>query len=56
LSRDAACDSLHCLCHDGQAKNNVLMISGPSPKRGQSFVSANLAALWRKTGQKSVLD
>ncbi|RXJ74679.1 tyrosine-protein kinase [Veronia nyctiphanis] len=35
-----------------EAKNNVLMISGPSPNIGKSFVSANLAAVMAKAGQK----
>lgn len=35
-----------------EAKNNVLMISGPSPGIGKSFISANLSAVIAKTGQK----
>ncbi len=35
-----------------EAKNKILMISGPSPGIGKSFVSANLAAVIAKTGQK----
>ncbi|NGO00118.1 polysaccharide biosynthesis tyrosine autokinase [Grimontia sp. S25] len=35
-----------------EAKNNILMISGPSPGIGKSFVSANLAAVIAKTGQR----
>ena len=35
-----------------EAKNNVLMISGPSPEIGKSFVSANMAAVIAKTGQR----
>ncbi|WP_406667123.1 polysaccharide biosynthesis tyrosine autokinase [Gallaecimonas sp. GXIMD1310] len=35
-----------------EAANNVLMISGPSPSVGKSFVSANLAAVSAMTGQK----
>lgn len=38
-----------------EAKNNVLMISGPSPEVGKSFVSANLAAIIAQAGQKVVL-
>ena len=38
-----------------EAKNNVLMISGPSPSVGKSFVSANLAAIVAQTGKKVVL-
>ena len=35
-----------------EAKNNVLMITGPSPEIGKSFVSANMAAVLAKTGQR----
>lgn len=35
-----------------EAKNNVLMISGPSPEIGKSFISANMAAVIAKTGQR----
>ncbi|WP_394167734.1 polysaccharide biosynthesis tyrosine autokinase [Photobacterium piscicola] len=35
-----------------EAKNNILMISGPSPEIGKSFVSANMAAVIAKTGQR----
>lgn len=35
-----------------EAKNNILMISGPSPDIGKSFVSANMAAVVAKSGQK----
>ncbi len=35
-----------------EAKNNILMISGPSPSIGKSFVSANMAAVVAKSGQK----
>lgn len=38
-----------------EARNNILMISGPSPGIGKSFVSANLAAVIAKTGQKVLL-
>lgn len=38
-----------------EAKNNVLMISGPSPSVGKSFVSANLAAIVAQTGKKVIL-
>ena len=38
-----------------EAKNNILMISGPSPGVGKSFVSANLAAIIAQAGQKVVL-
>lgn len=35
-----------------EARNNVLMISGPSPSVGKSFVSANMAAVVSQVGQK----
>ncbi len=38
-----------------EAKNNILMISGPSPGVGKSFVSANLAAIMAQAGQKVLL-
>ena len=38
-----------------EAKNNVLMISGPLPNVGKSFVSSNLAALLAEGGSKIIL-
>lgn len=38
-----------------EAKNNVVMISGPAPGIGKSFVSVNFAAVMAKTGQKVLL-
>lgn len=38
-----------------EAKNNVLMISGPAPGIGKSFVSTNSSAVAAKTGQKVLL-
>ena len=38
-----------------EAKNNIIMISGPSPSIGKSFVSANTAAVLAKGGQKVLL-
>lgn len=38
-----------------EAKNNVLMVSGPSPNIGKSFVSTNFAAVAAKTGQRVLL-
>lgn len=35
-----------------EAKNNILMISGPSPGIGKSFVSTNMAAVIAKSGHK----
>jgi tyrosine-protein kinase Etk/Wzc len=45
--------SLHFAMMD--ADNNVLMVAGPSPSVGKSFVSANLAAVLAKAGQKVLL-
>lgn len=38
-----------------EAKNNIVMISGPAPGIGKSFISANFAAVAAKTGQKVLL-
>ncbi|MBY8099493.1 polysaccharide biosynthesis tyrosine autokinase [Vibrio fluvialis] len=38
-----------------EAKNNVLMISGPAPGIGKSFISTNFAVVAAKTGQKVLL-
>ncbi|WP_163922347.1 polysaccharide biosynthesis tyrosine autokinase [Photobacterium sp. Alg240-V54] len=38
-----------------EAKNNVLMFTGPSPEIGKSFVSANMAAVLAKTGQRVLI-
>ena len=38
-----------------EANNTRLMISGPSPKVGKSFVSANLAAVIAQSGQRVLL-
>ncbi|AMB85433.1 tyrosine protein kinase [Pseudomonas agarici] len=38
-----------------EADNNRLMISGPSPKVGKTFVSANLAAVVAQAGQRVLL-
>ncbi len=38
-----------------EAKNNVVMISGPAPGVGKSFVSTNFSAVAAKTGQKVLL-
>ncbi|MFL7771982.1 polysaccharide biosynthesis tyrosine autokinase [Proteus terrae] len=38
-----------------EAKNNVLMISGPAPGIGKSFVSTNFSVVAAKTGQKVLL-
>lgn len=38
-----------------EVKNNRLMISGPSPKVGKTFVSVNLAAVIAQAGQRVLL-
>jgi tyrosine-protein kinase Etk/Wzc len=38
-----------------EAENNVVMISGPAPGIGKSFISTNFAAVAAKTGQKVLL-
>jgi tyrosine-protein kinase Etk/Wzc len=38
-----------------EAKNNILMISGPAPGIGKSFISTNFAAVAANTGQKVLL-
>ncbi|MDX1303651.1 polysaccharide biosynthesis tyrosine autokinase [Photobacterium sp.] len=38
-----------------EAKNNIVMISGPSPGIGKSFISANMAAVVAKAGQRVLI-
>ncbi|PSW03946.1 tyrosine-protein kinase [Photobacterium lipolyticum] len=38
-----------------EAKNNIVMISGPSPGIGKSFISANMAAVIAKAGQRVLI-
>ncbi len=38
-----------------EAKNNVLMISGPAPEIGKTFISTNFAAVVAKTGVRVLL-
>lgn len=38
-----------------EAKNNILMISGPGPSLGKSFISTNMAAVIAKSDQKILL-
>ena len=38
-----------------ESSNNIMMISGPSPNVGKSFVSGNLAAVVAQAGQKVLL-
>ncbi|MAO13087.1 polysaccharide biosynthesis tyrosine autokinase [Marinobacter sp.] len=57
---DLAIESLRSLrtsLHFGMmdAKNNILMISGPSPAVGKTFVSTNLAAIMALADQKVLL-
>ncbi|MDK9557282.1 polysaccharide biosynthesis tyrosine autokinase [Marinobacter sp. M216] len=57
---DLAIESLRSLrtsLHFGMidAKNNILMISGPSPGVGKSFISVNLAAVMAMANQKVLL-
>jgi len=49
--------SLRTSLHFGMldAQNNLLMISGPSPNVGKTFVSANLAAVVAQSGQRVLL-
>lgn len=49
--------SLRTSLHFGMmdAKNNILMISGPSPNVGKTFASTNLAAVMAQAGQKVLL-
>lgn len=42
--------SLHFAMMD--APNNILMVSGPSPNVGKSFISANFAAVFAQSGKK----
>lgn len=37
------------------AKNNVIMISGPTPKVGKSFISSNLAAVFAQMGSRVLI-
>jgi tyrosine-protein kinase Etk/Wzc len=38
-----------------EAKNNILMVSGPSPNAGKTFISANLAAAVAQSGQRVLI-
>jgi tyrosine-protein kinase Etk/Wzc len=38
-----------------EAENNLLVISGPSPEVGKSFISANLAVILAESGKKVLL-
>lgn len=37
------------------AKNNILMISGPAPSIGKSFISTNFAAVYAKMGRRVLI-
>jgi len=49
--------SLHTSLHFTipEAKNNIIMVSGPSPNAGKSFVTANLAVVIAQSGKKVLL-
>ena len=49
--------SLRTSLHFAQldAKNNIIMITGPSPGAGKSFISANLAVVLARTGKRVLL-
>lgn len=49
--------SLHTSLHFAmlEADNNIMMMSGPSPKVGKSFVSVNLATVMAEAGKKILL-
>lgn len=49
--------SLHTSLHFTipESINNIIMISGPSPKAGKSFVAANLAVVIAQSGKKVLL-
>ena len=38
-----------------QAKNNIIMISGPSPEVGKSFISANLATILTQSNKRVLI-
>lgn len=38
-----------------EAKNNIIMISGPAPEVGKSFISANLAAILAQSNKKVLI-
>lgn len=38
-----------------QAKNNIIMISGPSPEVGKSFISANLATILAQSNKRVLI-
>ena len=38
-----------------EAKNNIIMISGPTPEVGKSFISANLAAILAQSNKKVLI-
>lgn len=45
--------SLHFAMMD--APNNILMVSGPSPNVGKSFISANFAAVFAQSGKRVIV-
>ena len=46
--------SLHFALHE--AKNNIVMITGPAPYIGKSFISSNLASVSASSGQRSNIN
>ncbi len=38
------------------AKNNIIMIAGPSPEVGKSFISTNLATIFAQGNKRVLLD
>ncbi|HCH02765.1 MAG TPA: tyrosine-protein kinase [Vibrio sp.] len=38
-----------------EAKNNILMISGPGPSQGKSFISTNIATVIAQSSQKTLI-
>jgi tyrosine-protein kinase Etk/Wzc len=57
-SEDMAIESLRSLrtvVHFAVAKNNIILITGPSPAIGKSFIAANFAAIMAQMGKSVVL-
>jgi tyrosine-protein kinase Etk/Wzc len=47
--------SLRTVVHFAVAKNNIILITGPSPAIGKSFIAANFAAIMAQMGKSVVL-
>lgn len=57
---DAAVEALRALRTNiyfsmNDAKNNLLMLTGPAPSSGKSFIAANLASVMAQSGKKILL-